>query len=257
MEQSGFYVAVTNNSRLPLTKYEGVKIATGYATNIAIQKTYYYNLGPPYSDCREDVSTSTSQDSIYYKKTLEITTYSQKLCFEICLQYEYIIKVCGCADPSIPSTNLSQAVCHTISDIDCVTNVTNQFNTVDLTLTCGQYCPLECDSEEFAYWISMSNYPTVPYYNIISNQWNFNNKFSNNIPNGLGGGSGNGSSKSPSQSIFSESCALVNIYLYDMYYTEVDESPLLTIDGIFGIIGKSCHTYLRKKYFRLKIMFIF
>jgi len=69
----------------------------------------------------------------------------------------------------------------------------------------------------------MGNYPTQQYYQIISQQSNMASKF---LP-------GNG----PSQTSFSESCALVNIFLYDLYYNEIDESPALTVDGVFGIIG--------------------
>jgi hypothetical protein len=227
MEQSGFYISVNNNSQLPLTKFEGVKLATGYATNVGLTKTYYYRLDSPYSDCRKDVSSYTSSDSTYYKETLNITKYSQKLCFQICLQYEYIIPVCGCADASIPSTDSSQSVCYLLADINCVTNVTNEFNSVDLSVSCGKYCPLECDSEDFTYWMSSSNYPTQSYYNIISQQSNLASKFT--VPGGSGGG--------PTQNTFSEACALVNIFLSELYYSEVDESPALTIDGVLGIIG--------------------
>lgn len=223
MEQSGFYISVNNNSQLPLTKFEGIYIPTGYASKIGIDKTYYYKLDQPYSDCRKDTSSIKESDSNYYKDTINLTKYSQKLCFEICLQYEYIIPVCGCSDPSIPATDSNQEICHFLNDIDCVTNVTNQFNSADLSATCAQYCPLECDSEDYAYSISSAIYPTQPYYSIISQQSNFAGKFSG------GGGS--------SQSIFSQSCALVNVFLSDLYYTEINESPELTIDGVFGTIG--------------------
>lgn len=224
MEQSGFYLSVNNNSQLPLTKYEGIFIPTGYASKIAMDKTYYYKLDSPYSDCRMDTSTYTDSDSVYYKKTLNVTKYSQKLCFEICMQNEYIIPVCECADPSIPITDSSQTVCSSLNEIKCANNVTSQFNSVDLSITCAEYCPLECDSQDFEYSISLSNYPTTPYYKIISQQSNFNTKFTS-------GSSG------PSQTIFKESCALVNVFLSDMYYTEIVESADLTLEGVFGTIG--------------------
>ena len=231
MEQYGFYVSVNNNSQLPLTKFEGIYVPTGFASKLAIDKTYYYRLDAPYSDCRKDITTSTDADSYYYKATQNITKYSQKLCFEICLQYEYIVPVCECADPSILIADVNQKVCNTLDDIKCVTNVTNQFNSADLSATCAQYCPLECDSDSYAYSISMANYPTKPYYEIISQQSNFGTKFS-----------GNGG---PTQDVMSESCSLLNIYLSDLYYTEIDESPELTLDGVFGTIGNVLFSFLR------------
>jgi hypothetical protein len=222
MEQGGLYVSVNTNSQLAMTKFEGLKLMTGQASNIGIEKTYYNRLDAPYSDCRKDVSTYTSDDSIYYKTTLKITKYTQKLCFQICLQYEFIIPTCGCSDASIPAAlEASPNVCVSLSQISCATNVTNEFNLVDLSVTCGQYCPLECDTQEFTYSLSSSNYPTTPYYNIVSKQANLGTKFFGTL----------------TQNLYSQSCVLVNIFLSDLYYTEIDESPALTIDGAFGIIG--------------------
>lgn len=148
MEQSGFYLSVNNNSQLPLTKFEGIKIPTGFATNIAVKKTFYHKLEEPYSDCRKDIDKSIPSDSPYFKATLNITKYSQKLCFEICLQNEHIIPTCKCADPSIPLMGWQkQQICTSSYDLSCVYNVTTIFNTIELGDTCDDHCPLECDSE--------------------------------------------------------------------------------------------------------------
>lgn len=138
MEQSGFYIAVTNNSQLPLTKFEGIKIATGFATNIAVKNTFYYKLGPPYSNCRKDVSTYSDDDSIYYRETLKVNTYSQKLCFQICIQYEYIMVSCNCSDPSIPLDD-SYPICSAWDDLTCVANVRSSLSKIDVSENCSIY----------------------------------------------------------------------------------------------------------------------
>ena len=97
--KSGIHVVVHNRGELPLFKNEGVDVQSGAATNIAISKSKYSKYTPPYSKCRSDVSTILSTDSEVYKKTLGISKYRQKLCYEICLQVLFIIPECKCADP--------------------------------------------------------------------------------------------------------------------------------------------------------------
>ena len=97
----GVHVVVHERGTLPLFKNDGVNAMASEATNIAISKTVYSKYDPPYSNCRRDVSSVKSGDSEIYKKTLQISNYYQKLCYELCLQYNYIIPNCSCADPSI------------------------------------------------------------------------------------------------------------------------------------------------------------
>lgn len=203
MEQSGFYASVNNNSQFPLTKFEGIKLATGFSTNVAIRKVNYQRLEAPYSDCRKDVSTFSHSDSEYFKSTVKTNKYSQKLCFQICIQMEYIVKKCNCADPSTPVTNQSVRSCLSWDDLSCVNNVTTELNNYDLKSICGQQCPLECDSQNFEYSISMANYPTVYYYNVVKKQPNLEGKFGRNGAN-------------ITRAEFEQSVALVNFYLEDL-----------------------------------------
>lgn len=228
MEQSGFYISVNNNSQLPLTKYEGISIPTGIASKIGIDKTFYYKLDAPYSDCRANTSSYTDADSDYYKDTIKITKYSQKRCFQLCLQGEFIRPTCGCSDPSISSAGNASNICKSWTEISCVFNVTYTFNTIDLSDTCAQYCPLECDSQDFNYMISTAIYPTTPYFTIVSKQSNVAVKFS--------------AGSNFSQTQFSDACALVNVFLSDLYYTEIEESADITVEGVFGNIGNRLKT---------------
>lgn len=225
MDQAGFYISINNNSQLPLTKFEGIKIPNGFATNVAIKKTHYSTLEPPYSSCRKDTEVANLDDSLYYNLTLKFTKYSQKLCFQICIQFEYIIRVCGCADASVPIMNRSVPLCSSWNDVSCVLNSTAYMNRIDLPSMCAKYCPLECDTQVFDHSISMTNYPTPYYYNVITKQSNLKRRF---IKNG-----GNVSSET-----FEASVSLVNIYLDDLIYTKVEENPEITQDGVLGTIGK-------------------
>lgn len=136
----GLYVAVHNNSQYPNTYYEGLKIPVGYQSDIGVTRTFYNKASWPYSDCREDVSTILSGDSQYYQKTLSITSYSRKLCYQVCLQYKLIVAKCNCADPSMPIVDNSQTICHMTNDLGCAEGVRTNYSNLDSQ--CSSECPL-------------------------------------------------------------------------------------------------------------------
>ena len=43
----GLYIAITNNSIYPQPKYEGIKVASGFETNVGVERTFYYKLPTP------------------------------------------------------------------------------------------------------------------------------------------------------------------------------------------------------------------
>lgn len=108
----GVVVAVHNRTRMPQLKYEGINVKTGSETNVAFKKTFYSKLPNPYSSCRKDIDTVLTSDSTFFKHTASITRYSQRLCYEICLQNLYIIPNCGCADPSILNPQPMMLITH-------------------------------------------------------------------------------------------------------------------------------------------------
>lgn len=71
----------------------------------------------------------------------------------------------------------------------------------------------------------MSNYPTSYYYGIIIGQDNLESKFDKNGGN-------------LTQVSYDESVAMINVYLDDLVYSEVEETPEITVDGVLGTIGK-------------------
>jgi hypothetical protein len=178
--QYGAYVIVHNRtSRVPLVKYEGMPVKTGAATNIGVTRTFYKKKEAPYSECRANVDTIMESDSVYFKMTSNITKYTQKLCYEICLQYEYIIPLCKCADPSVPIIDRDLPICNSLLDLSCVDDKRNLFEYESVPLVCDKYCPLECSSQVFSTSISLADYPTEYYINILRQTFDFNNKFTN------------------------------------------------------------------------------
>lgn len=173
----GLYVAIHNRTRRPSVKYEGITVQTGTASNIEVTKTVYSKLDAPFSSCRKDVKTILPTDSEIFIKSLQITEYSQKICYEVCLQYVRIIDQCGCADPSVPIIDKSYPLCMNETTLACVKSVRDEFDSNSIQETCDSYCPLECDSMEFSTSVSSSNYPSDYYLTILRQQANFTNKY--------------------------------------------------------------------------------
>ena len=144
-------------------KYDGVLAATGTTTSISIAKTKYKKLDSPYSDCRKDVETIKSDDSMYFKGTLKLSKYYKRLCDELCEQYEFVIPTCGCADPSVPIIDFNQTICASKTDLDCVKEVHDKYDKLNTANKCNVLCPTECDTITYSKSISIATYPTDYY----------------------------------------------------------------------------------------------
>ncbi|CAF0900901.1 unnamed protein product [Brachionus calyciflorus] len=222
IENQGIYLAVHNNSQNPIPKYEGIRLPVGFSSNVAVKRTFNYRKEAPYSNCRIS-SAGLATDSDYVNKTIKLTQYSRKLCFEICIQNLHIIPGCGCSDPSVPITDKSQTICSTLDKLKCVDSIRAKFDSSDLSLNCSQLCPNECDRIIYETSVSSSNYPTYYYYNIVSKQSNVENKFN--------------SFSNVTYNLFKESVLMVNVFYDELGYTTIIESSLYTSEGIFATIG--------------------
>ena len=223
IEKRGFYVAVHNNSKRPLTKYEGFKVPVGYLSEVSVSRTFFWKLDAPYNNCRKNLNVFNSDTDIY-KLTSNLTQYSRKLCFEICLQEKFIIKNCNCSDPSIFITNPDQLICDTLTELDCVNKIRGNFDESRITDKCSEFCPLECDSVIYSHKLGMADYPTDYYFSILEKQSNFFSKY-------------NDSNQTLSKDLVRSTALMLNVYHEDTTYTDVAESATYTADTIFGIIG--------------------
>ncbi|CAF0735692.1 unnamed protein product [Brachionus calyciflorus] len=230
MDRRGIYLSVHNNSNKASTKFDGIKLPVGYSSEIGIKRNFYTRIGPPYSECRKNTSYFSEDDPTYYKNTLGVGIYSRKVCFEICLQNEFIIPKCNCSDPSVPITNDDQKLCSTLNETICVEDVRKFFDSKDLTKFCEDQCPRECDKVEYLYDINNSDYPSVYYYNVIKDQPNLKGKFE---------ASGN-----LSYNLFKQSVLMVNVHYQELSYTFYEEIITYKVSDIIGSVGGQVGLFL-------------
>jgi hypothetical protein len=86
--EKGVVVAVHERGRLPVMKYDSLKVGVGQAASISVSRTNYSKLSKPYSDCRVDLTKKLPTDSIYYNMTFDMSKYYQRLCLGLNFFYK-------------------------------------------------------------------------------------------------------------------------------------------------------------------------
>ena len=59
--KSGFRVIVHNQSVIPFPDEDGIDVAVGLQTNVAISRTFYNRLPDPYSKCIDSFTSTVAQ----------------------------------------------------------------------------------------------------------------------------------------------------------------------------------------------------
>lgn len=228
--KNGIHLIIHNQTFQPLISDEGISVATGIETNVAIKRTFITKLGYPYNECSTDLKSLAIVDtnSPLYQTLMQIFSfmpYTQKQCFNLCYQIK-IVHDCNCTDPRYvyPIINTTTTaspilqVCHNATQIQCLTKTKAQFQNNPISELCSNFCPLECMSILYSSTYMVSNYPTLNYAKLLKLEKRFFNKTS-------------------SYERIKYSSLKLNVYYEDMSYETITESPALTWDVLLGNIG--------------------
>jgi hypothetical protein len=206
-----------------MTNFDGIVVPTGFATDVGITRTYYSKQSSPFSNCVTDSGTFTST---YFSMTVNsVGGYVRLACYEICMQFEFMVANCSCLDSSVNvNSTMGYSYCKSTTQLACVNKVRNYFNVNSLADTCSTYCPDECERFAYGLAVRMADYPTDYYYNVIAAQKNVIKLYAK-------------WNKTLTKQRFSESTVLVNVFYDDLVYSAIVESPSLTLDQVVGVIG--------------------
>lgn len=222
---------MTNNSAYPLTNYEGLKFTPGQAVDVKVSRTFYSNLDWPFSSCRKDTTTAYDSDSDLYKRTLKLNKYSLELCYDLCLQRDFIVKQCLCSDPMLFQYDPNAVMCKTNASLSCVKSVKDKFDSQKISDKCSSYCPTPCDTIKYNTILSSSNYPTDYYFNILAASNDIKAKYKAFLD------SKGTNNLSAYQSVVHSSILKVNVFYDDLYYINIQDTQSVTVDTLFGNIG--------------------
>ena len=139
-----------------------------------MNRIFYYKLSIPYENCFIDLDSFGSFDSLLVKQILqEKQTYQQSTCFEYCRKKQLIEK-CNCKNFS---NNFYK--CDKDDEKGCV-NKLNAYFYITGYLDCIQYCPLECNTQEFKLTTSILDYPHLSKLDSFVNNPIIKSKYPNN-----------------------------------------------------------------------------
>jgi len=230
MSGKGIIIRIDNQTNVIDYAAEGIWVAAGLVTNLALSRGNKFIQKEPYSNCILDNDATTSFDSDIYKAILDSNfSYSQQFCLTQCFQ-KLAIKECGCYTSFFSSVFVNANKCP-LNKLDCNQNAYwNVFSTHDYVNNfCLPLCPLECNSTKFTYTTSTSKLVGNPYVDIIQNNPNLAIDYVTRPINA---------------NTASESIAKVNIFYDSLSYVNSEESPALDIITLVANIGGNLGLFL-------------
>jgi hypothetical protein len=182
-----------NSENIDSSFQSGIKLPTGFSTDIVLNKQTKKSQPFPYSLCTHNLNNIESE---CFKRTLILyKRYKYAFCENLCLQ-KIIGDFCNIQIINIGAIYYNDKKNVTYNDeeaLNCTIQRKNLFqDSYKYLLECG--CPIECEYSSFKYHYSMSNYPTSSYAKKLINEssylnslypnfseYNNYNEFKNNI----------------------------------------------------------------------------
>lgn len=228
-------------------------VSTGTATNVAVTRTYYYRKKTPKNNCKHIKYVESGKKEAGYQNE-----YNSKLCYEMCVQEHLIIPVCNCSDPIMAfyeDLNPNYKFCSDMASLRCVETQKELLESnEEAKRNCSNRCPLECDSIMYESTISGSDYPTEYYKTILMQhdliKENINPKYQYDPEklneNQIKVKSAKKSKKKrksneikPNIQTFDlkNNVLMISVYYSSLYKTIIQETELVTLETLVGIIG--------------------
>jgi hypothetical protein len=153
----GIKLSINNNDTIPIYNNNMIPAKPGTCTYIGLSKIVAKSQPHPFSECQD----LTNYHSLLYDKIIRLNkAYSQKLCFQLCMQ-KRVIDMCDCAVIRFPNVDNYKS-CTNISQINCIQSSVQIINQTG----CEDYCPLECETTYYDYEMAVDFFPDHTYYDV-------------------------------------------------------------------------------------------
>ncbi len=220
-EKSGYQIIISNQSNQPLFN-EGITISPGMESNLKVERLFRQQVGQPYNDCLENLTSADAFDSELYRTIIKSNiTYTQLHCFFYCAQ-KNINENCKCDSNFFPKLNLEGNLCLDNEKLECALDAVANFYNGDSVKSCSQYCPLECKSQKFQISTSFAQFPIDQYARELMNNSFIKSRYLN---------------KSLTVENIKNSVLALNIYYDDLSYVIISEKPALIFVDLLSTIG--------------------
>jgi hypothetical protein len=249
----GAIIKIDNSSYSTDYSYNGgIKIASGFHTDLSIYRKFSFNLPKPYSRCELDndninLPISKSDNTLLYHYANSAFQYTQQSCILQCMQLN-IINLCNCSHPSFLSIHRVNKCQSLQKEIPCAQQAWQKYFTsenfrngskrnlyLNRINNCIRSCPLECNQTHFE--TKLSSMKTI--------SWKF---YLGLIEKYLS----SGFLKLPiSPETATESFVSLSIFYESLSYTYTTESPQIDWISLLGSIGGNLSLVLGVSIFSL------
>jgi hypothetical protein len=225
---AGIVLYVHNSSDIITEDSNGIHLAPGTETNIAIDRTFVSQLPYPYSNCIENTAKQENIPNDMIRKTLELGLYSQQTCFILCYQ-DFVLKNYNCydgltlLDPSLDSNLYNK----------CPENSTakRDFSAGEHDKKCIEKCPNACDYVTYDLTVSSSQFPSQTYMEVLIKNQNISKFYSSD-----------NSFETVENSILS-----LNIYYKTDLYTKIRDKESIVFESYISNVGGNV-TFLKLEF---------
>jgi hypothetical protein len=240
----GAVIKIDNSSYLTdHSKNGGIKIASGFHTDLSIYRKFNFNLPKPYSSCELDNNNinqpiSKSDNTILQQFANSRYQYTQQSCIIQCNQLN-VIKKYNCSHPayfSIFNANVCQYSNNSLDEIVHASQVWRDSAKYNFSQrTCLPLCPLECNQTIFDTKLSSLKTISWKYYLGLIER---------NLSSGF--------LKLPIKpETATESFVSLSIFYESLSYSITTESPQMDWISLLGSIGGNLGLFLGVSFFSL------
>jgi hypothetical protein len=223
-KESGLYIFIGNNS-IKLLDNEAIQIPSNMHTDIGVERLFIRKMPTPFSACIDNFNSSAYQTSKIYKEMSKSKfKYRQIDCFQLSIQ-DYIINKCKCSIQKYDNL-YNEVQCNETMAEDCGLPTEQEYFKLNKKKDYSEMCPLECDSINYSYTLSTSQYPTLSYTKILRKSPAILSKFGN---------------QTLSDSELAQGVISLAVFYSKLEYSELVETASLSeislIAGLGGTLG--------------------
>ncbi|XP_041464797.1 degenerin deg-1-like [Lytechinus variegatus] len=225
---SGVKVAINDPRIHAFPEDDGVMAPPGVATSIGLKKTTINRLGDPFGKCKNGHSSDYYQPEKY--------DFSQRSCMKMCLQMT-MKKNCSC----ITDILINGSMCGAIDKVQvkCRSLVLREF----LKNNIGCSCSNPCSETIFTPTISTSRWPGVRYeahmYNRLANISEKAARILTDVEQSR------------------NNLVRLRVFYEELNFENVQESPLITVETLFGGVGGLMGLYVGMSFISLMEILVF
>ncbi|XP_033757299.1 amiloride-sensitive sodium channel subunit gamma-like isoform X2 [Pecten maximus] len=178
---AGIRLTVHNQTSMPFPEENGINLAPGFKTGIALKLTEVIRAKPPHGECKDYTEAENLINNAWAEEDELSVQYSYVACQKTCFQ-KSLIRYCGCCSLDYPCSRVTfnevlsaypngvdWCLYSNESQADCELTVLDKYEKSELP--CSSSCVPPCDETEYTTAVSMSAWPSNEYLDTAINDF--------------------------------------------------------------------------------------